>query len=284
MPTSRVVVGVDGSPLSAAAVLHAARAAHDRGLALHVLHAFAPDLPMLGFGALADRDVVTTHGRRLLAGAVARAHAVHPDLEVTTALPDGYASTALVSASSSAALVVVGATGFGVLSRATMGAVAMQVLTHARCPVLVVGHESPTAPTRGGRVVVGFDGSKASTQALRVAADEARRRSASVAVVSAWQASGVHDPTLAAASSWQDYAAVVERGVRAALDEPGSPPVEVEVDVVREDPVKALLGAAEGAALLVVGSRGAGGFESLRLGSTAMALVGRCPAPLLVTR
>jgi nucleotide-binding universal stress UspA family protein len=54
--------------------------------------------------------------------------------------------------------------------------------------------------------------------------------------------------------------------------------------VVREEPVPALLRFAEGADLLVVGSRGGGGFDGLRLGSTAMALVGRCPGDLLVTR
>ncbi|PKW25656.1 universal stress protein [Phycicoccus duodecadis] len=284
MSGSRVVVGVDGSPLSATAVQHAARAAHDRGLPLHVVHAFAPDLPMLGFGALADREVVTAHGRRLLAAAVARAHAVHPDLEVTTALPDGYASTALVSASRSAALVVVGATGFGLLSHTTMGAVARQVLAHARCFVLVVGHETAGAPTRGGRVVVGVDGSKASLTALRAAAHEAQRLGGSLEVVHVWQASGAHDPTLASASSWEDYEQGIERSVRATLAEPGLPAVPAAVHVVREDPVRALVEHAEGADLLVVGSRGAGGFEGLRLGSTATSLVGRCPAPLLVTR
>ncbi|KRE61517.1 universal stress protein [Nostocoides sp. Soil756] len=284
MVQSRVVVGVDGSPLSATAVVHAAHAAHDRGLSLHVVHAFAPDLPLLGFGALADRDVVTTHGRRLLTSAVARAHAVHPRLEVTTALADGYASTALVSASHTADLVVVGATGFGVLSRATMGAVAMQVLTHARCPVLVVGHESLGAPTRGGRVVVGVDGSKPSRAALRAAADEAERLSSSVQAVCAWQARDAHDPTLTSASSWEDYEGAVEQMVRTTLAERGRPPLKVDVEVVREEPVPALLRFAEGADLLVVGSRGGGGFDGLRLGSTAMALVGRCPGDLLVTR
>ena len=102
----------------------------------------------------------------LLADGVARAHAADPGLEVTTVSRDGYASQALVDASRTAALVVVGAMGHGVLSRASVGAVAMQVVTHARCPVLVVGHETTGPAGPDGRVVVGVDGSKPSLRAL----------------------------------------------------------------------------------------------------------------------
>ena len=110
-------------------------------------------LPMLGFGALSDRSVVTEHGEQLIADAAAWAHAAHPDLTVTRGLQDGYASEALVAASRTAALVVVGATGHGILSQASVGPTAMQVVTHSRCPVLVVGHETSGGPTPGGEVV-----------------------------------------------------------------------------------------------------------------------------------
>ena len=79
MAQARVVVGVDGSPLSMAAVTRAAQVASARGLTLHVLHAFAPDLPMLGFGELSDGSaMVSSHAKRLVADGVARAHAVDP--------------------------------------------------------------------------------------------------------------------------------------------------------------------------------------------------------------
>ena len=124
MSASRVVVGVDGSPLSMAAVSAAAQIASERGLPLHVLHAFAVDLPMLGFGELAkDSDVVSTHADRLVTQGGARAHAIDPSLTVTTAVRDGYASQALVDAARTAALVVVGAMGHGLFSRASVGRV-----------------------------------------------------------------------------------------------------------------------------------------------------------------
>ncbi len=286
MNQPRVVVGVDGSPPSQAAVVQAAHFASTRGMTLHVLHAFAPDLPMLGFGALADRSVVTEHGRRLLQNAAARAHAAHPDLTVTSGLHDGYASHALIASSHTAALVVVGVTGHGVLSLTSMGAVAMQVLTHARCPVLVVGHASPSTPAPGSRVVVGVDGSEQSLAALRTAVREATVLGGSVEVVHAWQPRAATDPTLASASSWEDYVAGLERLVDDVVAgmRPEHPDTKVEVQVLREDPLKALSERSEGASLVVVGSRGTGGFEGLHVGSTALRLVGRSACPVLVSR
>ena len=281
----RVVVGVDGSPLSMAAVRRGARVASARGMTLHLLHAFAPDLPMLGFGALADDSVVTTHTQRLLTEATAHAHSVDPALPVTTASRDGYASQALVDASRTAGLVVVGAMGYGVLSRASVGAVAMQVVTHARCPVLVVGHEGADEPGLD-RIVVGVDGSKPSLRALAVAFDEAVLTEASLDVVHAWEPRSASDPTLASDSSWSAYESDLEQRVEAALAgrRAEHPDVKVDYEVVREEPVRALVERSRGAALTVVGSRGSGGFHGLHVGSTALRVMGRSQSPILLTR
>lgn len=286
MPSSRVVVGVDGSPLSQAAVSRGAHFASDRGLSLHVLHAFAPDLPMLGFGALSDRSVILTHGQRLVGDAAARAHAIDPDLTVTTACRDGFASQALISASSTAALLVIGAMGDGVFSRSGAGAVAMQVITHAKCPVLVVQHTQDGSPAPGGRVVVGIDGSQQSLRALDVAYREAVVTEGSLDVVHAWQASGAEDPTLQSTSSWEDYEARLGGLIDAALAEhrAAGPEVKLEQAVVRDDPLRVLVDRSKGASLVVVGSRGSGGFPGLHVGSTALRLMGRSHAPILFTR
>ena len=286
MTDSRVVVGVDGSPLAKTAVLQAAHVASSRGLPLHLLHALAPDLPMLGFGEPSHRDVVTEHGRALLRDAAARAHAAHPDLTVTTALTDGFASHALVTTSRRAALVAVGAVGHSLQSRASLGAVAMQVLTHAACPVLVVDHESTGSPVPGSRVVVGVDGSEASLDALRAAVREAAALDGVVEVVHAWQPRGASDPTLAAASSWEDYEAEIGRRVDGAVASmrASHPDPKVELHVEREDPVHALVTHSAGAGLLVVGSRGSGGFQGLHVGATTLRLVARSACPTLVIR
>lgn len=286
MNPSRVVVGVDGSPLSQAAVAQAAHFASSRGMGLHVLHAFASDLPMLGFGALEDRSVLTDHGHRLVAAAAAQAHAAHPALDVTTSCHDGFASEALVSASRTAALVVLGAMGHGILSRAGVGAVAMQVVTHARCPVLVVGHETTGEPVPGGRVVAGVDLSEESLRALGVAFREAALTASHLEVVNVWQARSPQDPTLAQRSSWEDYAGHLEDAVEEALagERVGHREVKVETLVVRGEPAEALVARSEGANLLVVASRGSGGFPGLHVGSTALRLMGHSACPVLVTR
>ncbi|GAA4406408.1 universal stress protein [Fodinibacter luteus] len=287
MGAPRVVVGVDGSPLSMAAVTRAAQVASARGLPLHVLHAFAADLPMLGFGELSDGSaVVSTHAHRLVADGVARAHVVDPTLTVTTSIREGYASQALVDAARTAALVVVGAMGHGVFSRASVGAVAMQVVTHARCPVLVVGHENTDPASEDASVVVGVDGSKPSLRALAAAFDEAARGNGALAVVHAWEARSAADPTLASDSSWSAYEAELQRTVEAALTARRAehPHVKVDYEVLQAEPVSALLERAQGAALLVVGSRGSGGFPGLHVGSTALRLMGRSPCPILFTR
>lgn len=286
MGAPRVVVGVDGSPLSAAAVTRAAQVASARGLPLHVLHAFAADLPMLGFGELSDGSaIVSSHANRLVADGVARAHVVDPRLTVTTSIREGYASQALVDAARTAALVVVGAMGHGVLSRASVGAVAMQVVTHARCPVLVVGHEG-TDTAADAPVVVGVDGSKPSMRALAAAFDEAARGGGALHVVHAWEARSAADPTLSSDSSWSAYEAELQRSVETALatQRAEHPHVKVDYEVVTGEPVQAMLDHAQGAALLVVGSRGSGGFPGLHVGSTALRLMGRSPCPVLFTR
>jgi nucleotide-binding universal stress UspA family protein len=286
MSKPRVVVGVDGSALAAAAVGAAAHIASNRGWDLHILHAFAPDLPMLGFGSVDDRSVVTEHGARLVAAAAARAHAAHPDLTVTTSCHNGYASQAIIAASRTSELVALGAMGHGMLSRASVGAVAMQVVTHAYSPVLVVGHENAAAPATGGRIVVGVDGSPESLRALRSAYREAGLRGASIEAVTAWQATGAEDPTLRAESSWSAFEDAFTRQVDSALTElrVEFPDVKVETTVVAKDPVLAVIEASQGAALVIVGSRGTGGFPGLHVGSTTLRLMGRTACPVLITR
>lgn len=286
MGTPRVVVGVDGSALSLAAVSQAAQLASSRAMTLHVLHALAPDLPMLGFDHRSDRSVVVEHGQRLVADGAACAHAVDPELTVTTSCHDGYASEALVAASRTAALVALGAVGQGVFGLAGVGAVTMQVVTHARCPVLVVGHEPPPLPESERRVVAGVDGSPESLRAVATAFDEAALRGASLDVVHGWRARGSAVPPASTDGAWEEWVASVESAVDEALASrrAGAPDVEVEFAAVRTDPVPALTERTEGAVLLVVGSRGSGGFPGLHVGSVALGLIARSRCPMLVSR
>ena len=126
------------------------------------------------------------------------------------------------------------------------------------------------------RIVVGVDGSDGAQRALEWALEEARRRGAVLHVVTAW----LHTPvvgfpeavTLASLSDEieADTRATADAALaKAAVAVTGSetPGVEVVMDVRRDPPVHALLDAAREATMLVVGSRGLGGFRGLLLGS-----------------
>ena len=122
-------------------------------------------------------------------------------------------------------------------------------------------------PENGHRIVVGVDGSAPSERALEWAAAEAQRSGASLHVVCAWvfpMAYGyaftttVHDVHQAA----QD---VIDRAL-ARLSEL-APGVSVSGETTEQMPGPALVAASKGADLLVVGSRGLGGFEGLLMGS-----------------
>lgn len=281
-PTARIVAGIDGSAHGWAALAWAAERASELRIPLHLVHAFAPDLPMLGFGTT-DQSSILAEGRRLLATATARAHAINSALTVTTSLPPGFASRALVGASHSATMVVLGAVGHGLLSRATIGAVAQQVAAHATCPVVIVGHEG-RSEGKHRRVVVGVDGSASSTAALHTAFDYAATRESELVVVHAWEAKGIEDPTLETDSSWPAYESHLEQAVTREIASRSAehPAVKVRHDVVRDSPVSALTQAADSADLVVVGARGTGGFAGLQLGSVSGRLLGRTDCPLVI--
>ncbi|WP_353950380.1 universal stress protein [Knoellia sp. S7-12] len=281
-PTARIVAGIDGSAHGWAALAWAAERASELKIPLHLVHAFAPDIPMLGFGTT-DQSSILAEGRRLLATATARAHATNPALTVTTSLPPGYASRALVGASHSATMVVLGAVGHGLLSRATIGAVAQQVAAHATCPVVIVGHEGRSERNHR-RVVVGVDGSSSSNAALHTAFDYAATRESELVVVHAWEAKGIKDPTLETDSSWPAYESHLEQAVTREIASSSAehPAVKVHHDVVRSSPVAALIQAADTADLVVVGARGTGGFAGLHLGSVSGRLLGRTDCPLVI--
>ena len=143
-----------------------------------------------------------------------------------------------------------------------------------------------TNATRGV-VVVGTDGSEHAERALEWAAAEAARRGASVRIVTAW-----HVPAMVYAGGYAPMVApsvdeagkqAAEEVAEAAAEKLRGSGLEVEVSVCHAQAADALIEEAEDADLLVVGSRGHGGFTGLLLGS-----VGQCahhaPCPTVIVR
>lgn len=131
----------------------------------------------------------------------------------------------------------------------------------------------------GGRVVVGVDGSPASLEALKFAAGEARLRGSTLEAICAWQYPQAYG--WAPVPEDFDPESDMERTLAEAVAtvESGTP---VDAVVVQGQPADVLLNAAIGAELLVVGSRGRGGFSGLLLGSVSQQCVHHATCPVVV--
>jgi nucleotide-binding universal stress UspA family protein len=152
-------------------------------------------------------------------------------------------------------------------------------------------------------IVVGVDGSKSSSEALKWAAEEARMRGATLKVVRAWQVPafaygyGTYVQPATAVVDWRaESEALLDDQVKAVLGEAtGSSEgsrnglgevadLRMVCEVLEGPAAQVLIEAATGAELLVVGSRGLGGFSGLLLGSVSAQLAHHAPCPLTIVR
>lgn len=139
------------------------------------------------------------------------------------------------------------------------------------------------------RVVVGVDGSPASRRALQAAADQAASHGARLAVVTSWSTPYATGAPGYASYQWigeADFSGVAKEQQADALTAvlgPGAP-TGVDQEVVEGHAAQVLLTAAEQADLLVVGSRGHGGFAGMLLGSVSQHVAAHAPCPVLIVR
>lgn len=139
------------------------------------------------------------------------------------------------------------------------------------------------------RIVVGVDGSEGSIAALRWALEEAQLRGAEVEAVHAWEVpvpalmlDGVVPPPPDV-----DYVGEAREAVERSIKEAaggGDPSVKVKVSVPNGPPASSLVQASDGADLLVVGSRGRGGFAGLLLGSVSQQCAHHATCPVVIVR
>lgn len=142
--------------------------------------------------------------------------------------------------------------------------------------------------TAGSRIVVGVDGSASSKAALAWAVRQADPGGATVEAVIAWRYPVMFGVAEFAAIAWSDadfggYAATVLTDAIAETVDPDSP-VKVSSTVREGDAAQVLLEAADGADLLVVGSRGHGGFAEALLGSVSQHCVHHARCPVVIVR
>ena len=137
-------------------------------------------------------------------------------------------------------------------------------------------------------IVVGFDGSESSRAALTYALRAAGKRDWAVHIAHVGIAgiSAVGAVPIDAAGSHDELMASERKMVRAIVEEARAeaPTVEVTSQILSGRPAKALIEAAEGAEMVVVGSRGLGTFTGLAVGSTSQQLASYAPCPVVVVR
>lgn len=289
-----VVVGVDGTEGSRRALAYAVWEARRRDAWLHIVHAFQPS-PMWGPASvmLNEHGWVADWVRDLLAKSKAEANGIDATLVIDTAAVIGGPAAVLVDQSRTARLVVVGTQASPGFVGRLSGSVAAQVAAHAEAPVIVLrpGTDEQTDVSTFGQhpVMVGIDGSDESLKALAFGVDEALARGVDLHTVYVWSVMPVHDAGPIVPDSF-DFTEMQQKAERLLGEATAGwaerwPDLKIHRRVVHDiDPVRALAAAAEDAGLLVVGSRGHGGFAGLRLGSTVDALIRTADTPIAVVR
>ncbi|WP_327004383.1 universal stress protein [Dactylosporangium sp. NBC_01737] len=277
MNPQRIVVGYDGSDEARKAVDWAAAEAERTHTPLQIVHGYHVAWPSIYYDVTAELiEAAERAGEQLVADAVTRVREHHNGIDVIgTAVHASGAATLLDLTDTAASLLVVGSRGAGGVSNLLLGSVSQQVATHSRTPVVVVrGH----ADAVSGPVVVGVDGSASGEVALRLAFEAATARGAEVVAIRAYVPPS---PTLVL----RDAAEAAER---AALESSLSgwreryPGVKVEALVTAGRTAKVLIGVSHTAQLVVVGSRGHGGFTGLLLGSVGQQLMHCAECPVLI--
>lgn len=292
-----VLVGVDGSAASLHALDWAVAEALARGLGLRLVVAYS--LPSFtaasldgGYAAI-DDETIRAGARAVLDEALLR---VGDRVAVSGRVVTGDAAAALVDMSHEVELAVVGTRGRGGFADRLLGTVSSALPAHAHCPTVVVplrvdGHPLPEGEplppvTPVQRIVVGVDGSPQAAVALAHAIREGQAWGAEVHAVAgvpvgsmtgvlAWLPASVdHEQVLRDVAEGLDV--VVDQAVAA---HPGTVVKRHTLDGTGAELLTEFSTASD---LVVVGSRGRGGFAGLLLGSTSQAVLHHAQCPVMV--
>ncbi|SSC26001.1 Universal stress protein A, partial [Klenkia terrae] len=293
----RVLVGVDGSSGSSAALRWALHWAAARGGQVQVVIASATAAAFAWRSSAEFSDLSTLEAvhdeawvrARTVVDQVRRASPAVDGMAVSVEVATGPPADVLVARSGQVDLLVVGTRGRGAVAEAVLGSVALDCVSRADCPVVVVPDPGTgDDPVSTGQVVVGVDGSARSAAAVARAVEEAGPDG----TVTAVRVYGVADLFLDGHRAVTPTRAGRDAAELAALERDlGSLPPGVVVDQgrVRRIAVGGEAGpllvrqVGEGD-LLVVASRGHGELRGLVLGSVALYCVRHAPCPVLVVR
>jgi len=300
-----VIVGVDGSEHGQCALSWAAREAERRRTTLHLITAYSVPIyaasGLDGGYAAVDDSVIRQGAESVLQDALEKIKDF--DIDVDASVENGDASGVLLELGREADLLVVGSRGRGGFVGRLLGSVSSALPAHASCPTVVVpmicagrfGQDvtdkhvkaelakKPLEPVKP-RVVVGADGSDQARVAVLEAAAQAQRLGVELQILCAVpQYSG----SLAWVPAAMDREAIFA-DIQAQLDagvlwlKSHFPELEITTRLVDGSPVEVLVDASRDSELVVVGTRGRGGFAGMLLGSTSDGVLHHAQGPVMV--
>ncbi len=278
-----IVVGVDGSAGSNAAIRWAANEAILRAAPIILIHVVAPLVVAWPVGRIKGNitqwqydlaGYTVEQARKTLEASLTGSS--HP--EVHTRMPHSNIVAALVSESRQALMTVVGCRGHGGLDRLLLGSASMGLLHYGYGPIAIVHAEG--APAADAPVLLGIEGSTASEAATALAFEEASRRG--VELVALHARSDVEIVT----DDWPEHE---NQGCELLTDRLAGwqqryPDVQVHRRVVRDNPARWLRHESEHSQLVVMGSHGRGGFTGMLLGSVSSTVAQSAKVPVIVVR
>lgn len=291
-----IVVGVDGSEQSLGALRWAAREAHRRNAPLHIVTAYSMPLFVgstfdAGYAAI-DEAALNRAVRELVRDAAE--HVADLDVAVRSTAEAGDPSGVLVELSRTAQLLVLGSRGRGGLLGRLLGSVSTAVPAHSHCPVGIIplpwakehqlDRDISDARAFVEGVAVGSDGSEHSSVAMLRAAEEAQLLGVPLTVVCAV-------PPMAGAASWMPTPVDFEDIYREITDALNAsvrwlrghfPELQIMPELLDGSPIDVLVGQSKLNRLVVMGTRGRGGFAGMLLGSTSQGVLHNSGGPVMI--
>ena len=282
-----IIVGIDGSAPSWAALHLAGWEAAMRRRPLRIVHALAwpwPTFHMPDVPPPQDLEAISllAQANELVAAAVDRARKAHPTVTVDGEVMIGFPAAVLSTASRTATMIVIGSRGLGRVDSLLRGSVAVKLTAHSACPVLV----RRGRPRPSGNVLLGVDDAPSSNAAVGIAFEEAALRGVGLDAVHT-----LHGPIIGKSGHVlppmrhpTTTASVEERLMVKALAEwqDKFPYVVVRWRFVRGSAGQILIDATAQAQLVVVGARGRGGISGQLFRSTSQAVVKDAACSVLV--
>ena len=279
-----ILVGVDGSHASYKATWWAANYAKHAGLTLQIVCAYSlPSYAAVSFDAtytaMGDDNAAHSDAQEILSKA--KAIADEQGVEAATLIVTGDPASVFVELSRNYNLIVIGNRGKGGLAERLLGTTSSSLPAYAYCPIVVVPYTDDDGNLMHlnntiTKVAVGSDESKWGLKALEIAADFADAWGAELDVISAVPNMKGSEDEGVMASFKEDL------DVRIKPLEESHPNLTINKQIVPGPTVGALTKASYDHDVVVVGSRGRGGFTGLLLGSTSQGLLQHAVGPVYV--